>query len=87
MEMFSSAGVDHMKTFNKLSSYDVDFLCEKIYVVMEQFVAEHKQSRSGKLRLSKPVPCCHEYYARNWYVDKQLKHKHLKAPDQILSVS
>jgi len=49
MELFSSTGVDHMKTFNKLSSYDVDFMCEKIYVIMEQFLAEHKQSRSGKV--------------------------------------
>ena len=41
MNLFNCAGMEHMKTFNKLSSYDVDFKCEKIYVAMEQFVTEH----------------------------------------------
>lgn len=51
-ELFSSSGMDYMKTFNKLSSYDVDFQCEKIYVAMEQFLTEHKLSRNGKLPFS-----------------------------------
>ena len=37
-----------MQTFNKLTPYDVDFMCEKIYVAMEQFVTDQKQSRAPK---------------------------------------
>lgn len=52
-QLFSCPGMDYMKTFNKLSSYDVDFMCEKIYVAMEQFVTEHKKApRPGVLSFS-----------------------------------
>ncbi len=52
-DLFRSTGMEHMQTFNKLTPYDVDFMCEKIYVAMEKFVTEHKsRNHKGLLQFS-----------------------------------
>lgn len=49
-DLFRSTGMEHMQTFNKLTPYDVDFMCEKIYVAMEKFV-DSRKGRSSRSEL------------------------------------
>ncbi len=55
MELFMTPGMDYIKAFRKLTPYDVDFMCEKIYLSMEKAVKDKGAARSkGLLPFSLP---------------------------------
>ena len=49
MDLFMTPGMEYIKAFRKLTPYDVDFMCEKIYVSMETTVKDKGPCRTKSL--------------------------------------
>lgn len=54
MDLVMTPGMEYIKAFRKLTPYDVDFMCDKIYVAMEKMAME-KSFKGKDSSTSRPV--------------------------------